>query len=176
MTIGHWTIKPRPDNQQKGVLCVGNKAVPCALGKRGLTAFKREGDGKTPIIKSRALFGFYRTDRENLPRCPLLFRPIRQDMVWCDDPDHPSYNRLARLPFGASCERMWRDDALYDLVVVLDINISQRKKHGGSALFMHVARNGHLPTEGCVALDKPDLRRLLTHLSHDTVISIARTV
>ena len=69
---------------------------------------------------------------------------------------------------------MWRDDPLYDLVIVLDINIAPRAKRRGSAIFMHVAREGFMPTEGCIALQKSDLRRLLGWMSPATRIHIAR--
>ncbi len=104
----------------------------------------------------------------------LPFVPIRNDMGWCDAPDHPSYNRPVALPFGSSHECLKRDDSLYDLVVVLDINITTRIKGMGSALFMHVAREGYKPTEGCIALRKEDLRQLLMHMRRDTTIRIQR--
>ncbi|WP_244574533.1 L,D-transpeptidase [Cohaesibacter sp. ES.047] len=153
---------------------MGSHVFPVALGRRGMTSKKREGDGGTPITVTRPLYGFYRADRENRPRSILPFTPIHAGMGWCDSPDHASYNRLVRLPFSTSHERMMREDNLYDLVVVLDINITKRTRNKGSALFMHVAREGYKPTEGCIALDKRDLRLVLAHMGPQTQIRIVR--
>ena len=168
------TIRPKPDQQTKGLLRLDSLIFPCALGRSGLNIIKREGDGATPILVTRPLYGFYRPDRERRPISPLHFIPSRSNMGWCDTPDHASYNRQVQLPFNASHESLQRDDPLYDLVVVLDINIKKRIKGAGSALFMHVARKGYQPTEGCIALEKRDLRHLLKHMSNRTLIRITR--
>ena len=171
-------VRPKPgsnpDDHSRGLLQLGNLIFPVALGRNGMTSHKREGDGATPITLTRPLFGFYRADRESRPCSALPFIPIRDDMGWCDAPDHPSYNRLVNLPFAASHECLKRDDSLYDLVVVLDINITKRVRGQGSALFMHVAREGYKPTEGCIALRKQDLRLVLNHMRPDTSLQIQR--
>jgi L,D-peptidoglycan transpeptidase YkuD (ErfK/YbiS/YcfS/YnhG family) len=93
-------------------------------------------------------------------------------MGWCDDPASPAYNRLVKLPFSGSHEEMWRADGLYDLVIVLGYNLSPRRKHRGSAIFLHCARDGFPPTAGCIALRLGDLRRLLPRLSKKTVLIV----
>ena len=160
--------------ETKGILRAGSDWFPCALGKHGLTSKKQERDGATPIITTRALYGFYRPDKEAKPISPISFKPLRSDLGWCDDPSDPNYNRLVRLPFSASHEEMWRSDELYDLVIVLDINITCRQCGKGSALFLHVARPGYPSTEGCIALKKQHLRRILQHLTPTTRIKICR--
>jgi L,D-peptidoglycan transpeptidase YkuD (ErfK/YbiS/YcfS/YnhG family) len=77
-----------------------------------------------------------------------------------------------RHPYRASAERLWRDDGLYDLLVVIDHNERPRKRGCGSAIFMHVARPGFLPTEGCIALRRADLLRLVSLLKPDSEIVI----
>ncbi len=57
---------------------------------------------------------------------------------------------------------MWRDDDLYDIVVVLGHNDAPPVPGLGSAIFLHVARPDFAPTEGCVALAFPDLLAFLT--------------
>ncbi len=89
---------------------------------------------------------------------------------WCDDPRDRNYNRYVRHPYPASAERMWREDNLYDVVVVLSHNDRPRVRGRGSAVFMHVARTGMTPTEGCVALRLPHLLRLLEHMSQRNVL------
>ena len=100
-------------------------------------------------------------------------RPIRPDDGWCDAPYHPRYNRPVGLPFAASHERLWRDDPLYDLVVVLDFNIRPRRQGAGSAIFMHVAKPDFAPTAGCIALQQADLERLLARCGPGTRLLIA---
>ena len=168
------TLRKKPGSNTKGLLSYGARTIPCALGRSGLGPIKLEGNGVTPLMTTRFLYGFYRPDREKRPASALPFQPLKNTMGWCDDSDHPAYNRLVTLPFSPSHENMWRDDQLYDLVIVLDINIAPRARRRGSALFMHVARQGYGPTEGCIALDKADLRHLLGYLSPDTRLTISR--
>jgi L,D-peptidoglycan transpeptidase YkuD (ErfK/YbiS/YcfS/YnhG family) len=87
--------------------------------------------------------------------------PIRRDMGWCDAPDHACYNRQVRLPFSGSHERMQRDDRLYDICLVLDWNIRQRRRNGGSAIFWHLTHESGRPTEGCIAIEPRAMLRLL---------------
>ncbi|KMO27857.1 L,D-transpeptidase catalytic domain protein, partial [Methylobacterium variabile] len=107
------------------------------------------------------------------PATPLPLRPIRPDDGWCDDPRDRRYNQPLTLPApGISAERLWRDDGLYDLVIDLDYNRGPIRRGRGSAIFLHVARPGFRPTEGCVALRRPDLVRLLRRLGPATRLTI----
>lgn len=90
--------------------------------------------------------------------------PARRDDGWCDAPADRNYNRPVRLPYSASTERMWRSDHLYDLVIILDYNIWPRQRGRGSAIFLHIARDGFQPTEGCIALRRQDLGKLLSRI------------
>ena len=166
------TIKTKPREPSRGLVHGFGMTLPCALGRSGMRSQKCEGDGATPILVTRPLYGFYRADRERKPVSSLPFYPMARHWGWCDDPTHPSYNRLVDRPFASSHEEMWREDNLYDLVIVLDINISKRIRGRGSALFMHVARPDYKATEGCIALAKPDLRKLLKLMGHDCRINI----
>ncbi|WP_211488879.1 L,D-transpeptidase family protein, partial [Escherichia coli] len=79
---------------------------------------------------------------------------------WCDAPDDPNYNRPVKHPYRASAEKMWREDHLYDLVVILGQNDDPVVPGAGSAIFFHLAKEletGFRPTEGCVALRLPDM-------------------
>ena len=144
-----------------GHLSWSGHRVRCALGRGGLRADKREGDGATPIGSFALRRVFYRADRLPLPRTALPVQPLEPDMGWCDDPDDPAYNRLVTLPFAARHERLWRDDELYDLVTVIGHNDEPPVSGLGSAIFLHVARPDWAPTEGCVALARADLLALL---------------
>lgn len=135
--------------------------IRCALGHGGVRADKREGDGATPAGCFPLRRVLYRPDRQPAPPTALPVSPIAEDDGWCDDPAHPDYNRPVKLPHPARCERLWRDDGLYDLVVVLGHNDDPPVAGAGSAIFLHVAGESLPPTEGCVAVTEPDLRRLL---------------
>lgn len=146
-----------------GRLVFHGQSLRCALGRAGVIPAerKREGDGGTPtgLLPLRRLF--WRADRGPIPRTALPRAPIAPDDGWCDAPTHPEYNRLVRLPFDASHEQLWRDDALYDLVAELGWNDAPVVPYRGSAIFLHLARPDYGPTEGCVALSRPDLLSVL---------------
>jgi len=145
----------------------------CAIGAGGATTTKREGDQCTPQGDWSLRRVFYRPDRASAPKTAQPLVKIEPSMGWCDNPDDPDrYNRLITLPYAGSHEALWRDDALYDIVVELGYNDDPPIPGLGSAIFMHVARPGYAPTQGCVALDKDDLRALLETLETDAVISI----
>lgn len=135
--------------------------VRCALGRSGVFVDKREGDGATPAGCWTLRWVMYRPDRVAAPITALPVTQLQPDDGWCDDPGHSDYNRPTRLPHPASCESLWRDDHLYDVVVVLGHNDDPPVSGLGSAIFLHVAKPGWQATEGCVALALPDLLALL---------------
>jgi L,D-peptidoglycan transpeptidase YkuD (ErfK/YbiS/YcfS/YnhG family) len=147
----------------KGLFQAGDRLFSCAIGRGGLApaADKREGDGVSPIGVWPLRGLLYRPDRGPAPQTALSSRAITRQDGWCDDPDHPDYNRLIELPFAASHEVLWRDDGLYDLVVVLGHNDDPPVTPLGSAIFLHLAKPDYAPTEGCIALARPDLEAVL---------------
>jgi L,D-peptidoglycan transpeptidase YkuD (ErfK/YbiS/YcfS/YnhG family) len=156
----------------RGVVRLGGLVLPCALGRSGRRALKREGDGATPVGRWRLLQVLYRADRIRRPATALPARPIKPDDGWCDAPADRNYNRPVRHPYPASAERLWRTDGLYDLVVVLSHNVRPRVRGSGSAVFMHVAQPGLSPTAGCIALKREHLRRLLVQLGPGATVRV----
>lgn len=160
----------------RGRLLFGGREYPCALGKAGVTAAKREGDLKTPVGCFALRELFYRADRLVRPKTALPVRTIEEDDGWCDDPAHTDYNRRVRLPFAPSHEKLWRTDPVYDLIVPLGYNDDPPVAGRGSAIFLHVARQ--LPgddfsgTEGCVALAREDLLVVLADVKAGSRIHI----
>lgn len=144
----------------------------CAVGTGGLTATKREGDGATPVGVWPLRRLLYRDDRLERPRTGLTCRAIAPDDGWCDAPDDPAYNQPVTLPYPASHEVLRREDALYDLVVVLGYNDAPAVPGRGSAIFLHVARDDYGGTEGCVALATPDLLHLLAEAAPGDVVRV----
>jgi len=158
-------VVARPGDRLKGLILVGPHVIPCALGRTGITRFKREGDGGTPAARMALLYGYYRTDRIARPPAHHRLLPTPTDLGWSDDVGDGRYNRPVTRPFKGSHEEMARADALYDTVFVLDWNVTRRALHRGSAIFLHLARPGFAPTAGCVAVTPADMRRLLSFLA-----------
>ena len=154
-------VRALSHNSHPGWVLMGNRWFPCALGRSGRTAQKREGDGATPFGAWTMTAILYRRDRVQRPRSGVPVSAIEANDGWCDAPADRNYNRAVQLPYAASCEQLWREDHVYDLVVVLSHNACPRRRNGGSAIFMHLARPGYLPTEGCIALSARDLRQVL---------------
>jgi L,D-peptidoglycan transpeptidase YkuD (ErfK/YbiS/YcfS/YnhG family) len=172
--IGIIDVRAKPGHKTRGLLAAGNLVLECALGKGGISAFKREGDGATPLSSMRLLYGYRRGDGGQWPVSPLPLRRVRKLDGWCDAPKDANYNRPVNLPFKPSHEKMWRNDDVYDACIVMDWNVSPRKRGCGSAIFFHLARPGYTPTEGCIALKRADMARLLPHLTNRTVIRVLR--
>ena len=155
-----------------GRLRHGESHYLCALGRGGIGTHKREGDGVTPTGRYPIRRLLYRADKLARPQSNLEISAIQPNDGWCDDADDPAYNQAVTLPYDASAESMWRDDGLYDLVVILGHNDDPVILGAGSAIFMHVASPGYGPTEGCVALSKPDLLEVLQISDPDSEIEI----
>lgn len=157
-----------------GLLTFGGLRFRCALGKGGAKpeADKREGDGATPLGRYALRQVWYRPDRLAPPQTRLPLRALMPQDGWCDDPADPAYNRHVPLPYAASHERLWRDDPLYDVIVVLGHNDDPPVPGLGSAIFLHVARPDYGGTEGCVALALPDLLALLAVVPAQTAMLI----
>ncbi len=110
-------------------------------GRRRCPRDKVEGDAATPAGDFPLRRIYFRNDRLVLPKVRLPARPIARHDGWCDDPRSPSYNRLVHVPNEWSHEKMWREDGLYDLVVVVGYNDDPPEGEWGSAIFLHIARD-----------------------------------
>ncbi len=155
------------------MILLNGYSFPCALGVAGITTRKREGDHATPagIWPMRCVF--YRPDRVKRPQTGLDTYAICPSDGWCDAGNDPFYNRPVTLPYPASAERMWRDDRLYDIVVVLGHNDTPCLSGHGSCIFFHIARPDFAPTEGCVAAAPDVMPKLLKHCSAATALHIS---
>lgn len=151
----------------------GNLVLRCALGRGGRSALKREGDGATPRGLFRLESALYRRDRLCRPATGLRLAAIRPGDGWCDAADDRNYNCLVTHPYPASAEHLWRRDGLYDVVVVVGYNRRPRRRGLGSAIFLHVAGRGLEPTEGCIALARADLLKVLALIGPGTRVLVA---
>jgi L,D-peptidoglycan transpeptidase YkuD (ErfK/YbiS/YcfS/YnhG family) len=171
-SLSRITVRRRPGNPSQGRLVAGSLVLPVALGRGGVKANKREGDGATPRGTFRLRRLWWRGDRHPRPPTALPTRRIAADDGWCEDPSDRHYNRPVKVPEGSAADRLARTDHLYDFIIELDHNTRPRVKGRGSAVFIHAARPHFAPTAGCVALNIDTLRRLLGWLGPGTKIVV----
>ncbi len=166
LTDGHRLILP------------DGREAACSMGRSGLieAAEKREGDGATPLGRWKLLEVRFRPDRIDPPVTPLSLRALAETDGWCDAPEDPAYNRPVLRPYPASHEAMWRNDGLYDIVVITDHNTDPVLPGLGSAIFLHCRHETGRPTAGCIALDRSLLQGLLAEIDSDSWLDIRRTI
>jgi L,D-peptidoglycan transpeptidase YkuD (ErfK/YbiS/YcfS/YnhG family) len=165
-------ISAAAGQRTRGWLTAGGQIIPVALGRGGIIANKREGDGGTPRGSFRPLRLWWRADRHLRPRTFLPVRAIGPDDAWCEDPNDRHYNQPVRLDRERGGDRLRRDDHLYDFIIEIDHNTAPRIAGRGSAVFLHLARENFSPTAGCVSMTRPAMLRLLKRLGPETRIVI----
>lgn len=159
-------------NGHFATLSMGAVTFACSIGKAGISYAKSEGDWTTPAGRWPLRYVMYRPDRVTRPLTALPVKPIRPGSGWCDDPAARDYNKPVRLPCPFSHEELWRQDHLYDLVVVLGHNDTPPVAGKGSAVFMHLRTSDGAATQGCVALQQQHLRLMLSRSGPGTVLHI----
>jgi L,D-peptidoglycan transpeptidase YkuD (ErfK/YbiS/YcfS/YnhG family) len=143
-----------------------------AIGAAGVSSTKKEGDKATPAGTFPLPYGMYRPDRIEPPHTSLPMASLREAHAWVDDPDDPKYNQLVELPYAGHTEEMWRADGIYDLLVVVGYNMNPTRPGAGSAIFLHIARPDFTPTEGCIAIERSVLLKLLPLLGPESTLTI----
>ena len=146
--------------------------VKCTVGKRGIGYKKKEGDFITPIGKYKIKYVLYRKDRTKKIQSKLRKITIKKNMGWCNDPKSKQYNKLINLPFNYSYEQLFKKENVYDIILVLNYNMRPIKKGKGSAIFIHVAKKNYRRTQGCVAVKKSDLLKILKEVKINTKVKI----
>ena len=154
-------------------LFLNHYKIKCALGKRGIGVKKSEGDQITPKGKFKITRILYRKDRIPNFKCKITKLSIKKEMGWCDDPLSKYYNKLIRFPFKYSAEKLYRKDATYDLILVLNYNLNPVRKAKGSAIFIHVAKKNYKETLGCIAVSKRDLKKIVKKINKSTSVNIS---
>ena len=153
-------------------LTFDNYKVKCAIGKRGIGIKKREGDQITPKGKFKIKYVLYRKDRVPNLKTKLVKIAISKNMGWCDDPKSIFYNKLIKLPFKYGFEKLYKRNNSYDIILVLNFNINPTYKNKGSAIFIHVAKKNYKNTEGCIAINKKDLKQIVKKINKKTIVNI----
>ncbi len=156
----------------KKYLIYKNYKVKCAVGKRGIGIKKKEGDLKTPKGKYKIKFILYRKDRIKKIQTKIKRLILKRNMGWCDDPNSKQYNKLIKLPSNYNFEKLYKKENVYDIILVLDYNMKPVIKNKGSAIFIHVAKKNYRKTEGCVALKKIHLLKIMKELKKNTQVKI----
>ena len=156
----------------KNYLTYNKLKVKCAIGKKGIGYKKKEGDLITPRGQFKIKFILYRKDRVKIST-KLRTKIIKKKMGWCDDPKSSHYNKLIKLPFAYKHEKLFINEDIYDIILVLDYNMNPIKKNKGSAIFIHIAKKNFRKTEGCVAIRKPSLIKLVKEINPKIKVKIS---
>jgi L,D-peptidoglycan transpeptidase YkuD (ErfK/YbiS/YcfS/YnhG family) len=136
------------------------------VGRNGVRADKREGDGATPA----GTFPIGRTMYGNSANPGVRFPYVRLRCGdwWVEDVRSPAYNTFQRAgcgrapPFRITSPDMSRSPTAYAHLAVIDYNTSPVVPGRGSGIFLHVQIGK--PTSGCISLRKPGLVHVLRWL------------
>ena len=158
--------------KKSGYLKYKNLKFRCALGEAGVKKKTIEGDNITPRGIFNIIKIYSRPDKIKIIKISIKKIKIRKNMGWCDDPKSNFYNRQIKLPTKYSHEKLYRNDSLYDLIVVLNYNMNPIIKNKGSAIFLHIAKNSYQKTKGCIALKKEHLIKIISEIKKNTRIKI----
>ena len=153
-------------------LTFNNYKVKCAIGKKGIKDKKKEGDLITPRGKYKVKYILYRKDRVKKIQSKIRIIEIKKNMGWCDDPRSRNYNKLINLPSNYRHEKLFKKENIYDIVLVLNYNMRPVQKNKGSAIFIHVSKKNFKKTEGCVAIQKMYLLKVVKEIKKNTKIMI----
>ena len=153
-------------------LSFNNYKVKCSIGKRGIGTKKKEGDQVTPRGSYKIRGILYRKDKIKDLKTKIIKKVINKKMGWCDDPESKKYNQLIKLPFKFNFEKLYRNDDIYDIIFILNFNTNPVKKNKGSAIFIHIAKKNYLPTKGCIAIKRNDIKKLAREINRKTLVKI----
>ena len=154
------------------ILIYNNKKYKCSIGINGLTNNKVEGDKKTPMGTYSLGELFVRTDRIKNLKTKYKFIPIKNNMAWSDDPNNIEYNKLIETK-NYHKEALYRDDNIYNLILIINYNTNPVIPNKGSAIFLHVSTKDYKPTNGCIAINVNDFIEILALLDTNEKINIS---
>tara|TARA_B110000046_G_scaffold184949_1_gene224951 strand:- start:525 stop:1016 length:492 start_codon:yes stop_codon:yes gene_type:complete len=157
--------------KNKDTLIVDDFTFKCSIGENGLSSKKKEGDKITP----RGVFSlgklYYRADREKKPITKIPTKIIKNNMIWCDNPNSKYYNKETKINTNTKCEKLFRNSHSYDYLIVINYNVKKTIPFKGSAIFIHLTED-YKKTAGCIALKKKDFLILLKLIDKNTKIKI----
>ncbi len=144
----------------------------CLVGFSGVGKKQVEGDGFTPIGTYELLEVFYRKDKVNTIYSVKKCNQITRKSGWSIDPDDKRYNKFVSLPYEMLHEEMFRMDRAYDVIITTSFNSFPTKANRGSAIFIHCIDLAKY-TQGCVAMPKNTLLKIVTLLKKNSKIIIS---
>jgi L,D-peptidoglycan transpeptidase YkuD (ErfK/YbiS/YcfS/YnhG family) len=153
-------------------LYFGNYKIKCAIGKRGISKNKREGDNSTPSGTYGFKSIYYRKDRIKNIKTKLKKICIKKNMGWCDDSKSKFYNKKIEFPFKYNAEKLYKRSNVYDLIIVINYNMRMTKKNKGSAIFLHIANRKYNSTQGCIAVSKKNIKIIASLINNRSKIKI----
>ena len=156
----------------KNYLTFKNYKVKCAIGKRGIGYKRKEGDLITPKGDFKIKYILYRKDRIKKIQTKIKKIIIKKNMGWCDDPKSKNYNKLIKLPSVYNFEKIYKKENIYDIIIVLNYNMNPTLKNKVSAIFIHIAKRNYKKTEGCVAIKKTHLLKIIKKIKKNTKVKI----
>jgi L,D-peptidoglycan transpeptidase YkuD (ErfK/YbiS/YcfS/YnhG family) len=136
------------------------------VGRNGIRAHRREGDGSTPA----GLFPIGPTIYGNSANPGVAFRYVRLRCGdwWVEDSRSPAYNTFQRVgcgrrpPFKVTTPDMSTSPRAYAHLAVVEYNTHPVVPGRGSGIFLHVQIGK--ATSGCIGLRRPALLRVLRWL------------
>ena len=164
-------VNPLNNSKYTADLHYCDKKIKCNVGFSGIGQKKIEGDGITPVGEYRFSSLFFRADKIKNIESKLVPYRIKKFMGWSTDSNDPDYNKLITLPTNYKHEKLYRNDNCYDIILVINYNVSPIIYNKGSAIFVHCADKKAF-TEGCIAVKKPQLLEMLKSVDSDTVLKI----
>ena len=141
------------------------KKFECFVGKNGIGKKTREGDFITPKGSFKMKKIYFREERINLVQSGIPLKKIKKTYSWCVDPKNKNYNNFLQKPLNCEYENLYRNDNLYDIIIVLDYNINPIKKYKGSAIFVHCSEKNRKFTEGCIAINKNIILKIIREIT-----------
>ena len=157
----------------KKYLTYKNYKAKCTLGKRGIAYKRKEGDLITPKGEFKIKFILYRKDRLKKITSKIKLIVIKKNMGWCDDSNSNYYNKLVKLPYKYGYEKLYKKENIYDIILVLDYNMNPVVKNKGSAIFIHIAKRNYKKTEGCIAIKKKSLLKIIKDIKKNAKVKIS---
>lgn len=169
--IDQLVIRSVRKNTNFGIIQTGHHSFPCLVGHGGIGQKSREGDRITPVGCWKMGYFLFRSDKIHKPHSFLPGFPITQQDSWCDLSPSRHYNQPLATILPGTSEALWRPDSLYDIIIVLDHNTQPSISGQGSAIFIHLRGTSNY-TQGCIALQKTHMLRILEQCSSRTKVRI----
>jgi L,D-peptidoglycan transpeptidase YkuD (ErfK/YbiS/YcfS/YnhG family) len=139
------------------------------VGKNGVKADKKEGDGATPSGDFGVLTAF---GIKANPGTQLDWIDVT-DSLWCPDSNVPDYNKIADASRGGTAEgeHLIEYSPQYNYAMFLDYN-KECNPENGSAIFFHCI-GPKTYTGGCVAVSEENMKYILQVFGKDDRVIIA---